>query len=162
MLERIANRDEWLCWLCDQPVEPNGKGRQAPTLDHVVPLSKKGKTNDSNLRLAHGLCNSRRKSSAPDLRWLDSDTFERADLFQVFSRANETWENVCLSFSEESAVETSEWLSDKAARTMLNDGWESDAVESGGVWRCRVRRLPISCLRRNDPDKSTNGSRKHK
>lgn len=59
----IYERDHYLCWLCGLPtdatVDPR-KNDNAPTLDHVVPRSKGGKDDDSNLRCAHRICNSLR------------------------------------------------------------------------------------------------------
>ena len=53
--EAIFDRDDWICGLCGEPVR-----RDEATLDHVVPLSLGGQHDPTNLRLAHGSCNSRR------------------------------------------------------------------------------------------------------
>lgn len=59
----VFERDGWLCHLCGGPV--NRKARppydpMAPTLDHVIPLSKGGPHAMANLRTAHFICNSRK------------------------------------------------------------------------------------------------------
>lgn len=56
---RVFVRDRWLCWLCGGKV---ARGRRhpypdAPTLDHVVPLSRGGDHSYENVRLAHSRCN---------------------------------------------------------------------------------------------------------
>lgn len=58
----IYNRDRWVCQICHQPVEKRAKmpHPKAPTLDHIIPLSKGGPHTRENLRLAHFICNSRR------------------------------------------------------------------------------------------------------
>ncbi len=59
-LAQIAERDGWRCGLCrklvamDKPI-PHPK---APTIDHVVPLSRGGDDTRANVQLAHFLCNS--------------------------------------------------------------------------------------------------------
>jgi 5-methylcytosine-specific restriction endonuclease McrA len=53
--QRIFERDGWICWICGEAVEP-----QDATLDHVVPVSLGGAHTPANVRLAHGVCNSRR------------------------------------------------------------------------------------------------------
>lgn len=59
---RICERDNWLCWLCGGPVEPSlhPPDRRAGSVDHVIPLSRGGDEDESNLRAAHFGCNSKR------------------------------------------------------------------------------------------------------
>lgn len=58
----IFERDEWRCWICGEPVDRqvSWPHPQYPTLDHVMPLSKGGIHDPSNLRCAHNACNQRR------------------------------------------------------------------------------------------------------
>lgn len=58
----IYDRDDWLCQLCMEPVDrdlasTNPFHDWAPSLDHVIPQSKGGTHDASNLRLAHRWCN---------------------------------------------------------------------------------------------------------
>lgn len=56
----LYERDRWVCWLCEEAVDPELIGTKSawrPSLDHVVPRSKGGSHDDSNLRLAHMWCN---------------------------------------------------------------------------------------------------------
>jgi hypothetical protein len=52
-IRRISERDGYLCFICK---EPFGK-KEKPTIDHWIPISKGGKWDISNLRLAHRSCN---------------------------------------------------------------------------------------------------------
>lgn len=55
----IFERDQWICGICGKPVDKNLK-RPHPmskSLDHIVPLSKKGNHTYDNLQLAHLVCN---------------------------------------------------------------------------------------------------------
>jgi hypothetical protein len=58
----IGERDGGIGWLCGGSVdktEPTSRKR-GPTVDHVIPLNCGGTDEESNLRLAHRSCNSRR------------------------------------------------------------------------------------------------------
>lgn len=58
----IYQRDGFVCQLCDTPVEMTlpWTDKWSATLDHIVPYSLGGSDSESNLRLAHRSCNSRR------------------------------------------------------------------------------------------------------
>jgi 5-methylcytosine-specific restriction endonuclease McrA len=53
--ERVL-AEESRCWLCGEPARPD----DPLVADHVVPRAAGGETTRSNLRAAHGSCNSRR------------------------------------------------------------------------------------------------------
>jgi 5-methylcytosine-specific restriction endonuclease McrA len=57
--ERVLTRDGWLCYLCDTPIDrtvqwPHPLSR---SVDHVIPRSRGGTDDESNLRAAHWRCN---------------------------------------------------------------------------------------------------------
>lgn len=70
----IYERDNWICQLCLEPVDPDSSDEWRATLDHVVPQSHQliPDHSPSNLRLAHLWCNSVRGDesyyTADDLR----------------------------------------------------------------------------------------------
>lgn len=55
MVRLLLRRHGHDCWLCGKHIE-----HADMTLDHVIPLSRGGKTTPGNLRLAHAKCNVRR------------------------------------------------------------------------------------------------------
>lgn len=59
---KIYMRDRLICQLCDSTVDLNlpTTDRWAATLDHIIPYSLGGSDDESNLRLTHRSCNSRR------------------------------------------------------------------------------------------------------
>ncbi|MBQ9916084.1 MAG: HNH endonuclease [Microbacterium sp.] len=56
-----------ICWLCRRPVIYGLRAWHpwGPSLDHVVPASKGGTWDPSNLRPAHYGCNAGRRDRAP-------------------------------------------------------------------------------------------------
>lgn len=61
-IEALAQRDNWICHLCHQPV-PKDVARRSKlraTRDHVIPRSLGGPDVAENLKLAHKSCNQRR------------------------------------------------------------------------------------------------------
>lgn len=61
----LYDRDSWICHLCSEPVVRNAHFNDdyAPSLDHVIPRSKGGSDDPSNLRTAHRICNSMRQDA---------------------------------------------------------------------------------------------------
>lgn len=59
MFARVAARDEWMCWICGNEIDPDlpREHDEAGTLDHAVPFSGGGRFTLANLRLAHRVCN---------------------------------------------------------------------------------------------------------
>lgn len=57
---QVYARDGWTCQLCQRPVPRTEvvPHPQAPTLDHIIPLSRGGTHEPANVQLAHYLCNS--------------------------------------------------------------------------------------------------------
>lgn len=57
--EAIFQRDDWICWLCEESIDPDLKfpDPQCATVDHVIPLSLGGDDTPSNVRSAHLSCN---------------------------------------------------------------------------------------------------------
>jgi 5-methylcytosine-specific restriction endonuclease McrA/predicted nucleic acid-binding Zn ribbon protein len=56
---KIYERDGWKCQICGKKVNRllDGSHPMAASLDHIVPLSKGGRHEPSNVRLAHRKCN---------------------------------------------------------------------------------------------------------
>lgn len=61
----VYNRDSWVCHLCGLPTlkawDPNDIDH-SPSLDHIIPRSKGGSDDPSNLATAHFRCNARRSN----------------------------------------------------------------------------------------------------
>lgn len=61
---KVYERDNYLCYLCQLPVsqEVHGDHPQAPSIDHIVPLSLGGSHTFDNCATAHRSCNLRKGS----------------------------------------------------------------------------------------------------
>jgi 5-methylcytosine-specific restriction endonuclease McrA len=65
--DELFDLQDGLCWICHQPMKLGTRPCHplAPSVDHVVPLSKGGKNHPSNKLLAHVRCNGRRGNQMP-------------------------------------------------------------------------------------------------
>lgn len=55
----VYQRDGWACQICGSPVDPNAQypDPMSASLDHIVPISRGGTHEPSNVRLTHWICN---------------------------------------------------------------------------------------------------------
>lgn len=62
----IFTRDRWRCGICGQPVDRNATCPEplAPTIDHIIPVSRGGPDTPANVRCAHLSCNVRKGTGA--------------------------------------------------------------------------------------------------
>jgi 5-methylcytosine-specific restriction endonuclease McrA len=60
--EDLAERDGWVCALCDHPIDPKAsrRSRDGATIDHILAIALGGKHEADNLQLAHQGCNARK------------------------------------------------------------------------------------------------------
>lgn len=72
-LAKLINKEKNICYICQQECEPNDytiddkgtiiSGNRYPSIDHVMPLSKGGKHEWNNIKLAHRICNIKKSNS---------------------------------------------------------------------------------------------------
>lgn len=57
---RIFERDGWRCYMCSRKLSPRSTfpHRRSATIDHLIPISKGGSHEPSNVRTACHACNS--------------------------------------------------------------------------------------------------------
>lgn len=85
LLHDVAERDGWLCWVCDEPVDPDRSvnDEQGPSVDSRT-ADRKAKVAE---RLAHRGCNSRKGAVKVSIAWPDRlYVVEPAPLIAVASR----------------------------------------------------------------------------
>ena len=69
-------RTQTICGICGKPVDFSYKNPHplAPTVDHIVPVTKGGHPSDiSNLQLAHRCCNRQKSDKLMDVRQVSDD-----------------------------------------------------------------------------------------
>lgn len=137
-MARLADRDGWVCWLCDGPIDPAcpAGSPHAPTIDHVVPRSRGGRSVPGNLRLAHRRCNARRGHSLPELRWpAELGCLDAAPLWPAIARLVAkpgSSELVALVPTAETARAAAAWAIRRADR-FVPGGWAVQVVPVGAA-----------------------------
>ena len=134
-LNEVGDRDNWICWLCDTPVDPDASvnSDRGPSVDsYSVAKSKKNVVTVE--RLAHRDCNTMKGKKPPVVAWSPEllvvdpspivatvDRLERKGGREVIAR--------CPSL--EDAEQASEWLLDRLSR-YAPDLAVSTQITSGG------------------------------
>ncbi|MDQ1751009.1 MAG: hypothetical protein QOE71_2065 [Pseudonocardiales bacterium] len=149
-LEEIAERDHWLCWLCDEPVDPtmSVNDSRGPSVDSLSSDSRSGKSarrkggsadsgrgdSDTGERLAHRGCNTKKGAVKPVVPWPDRlFVSDPAPLIGVAERLGRKGgrEVVARCPSRPDAEQTAAWLVDRFSR-LVPGLTVSASVEPGG------------------------------
>ena len=72
LLDDVAERDGWRCWVCDEPVDPtmSVNDDRGPSIDTRSAKPKgKGSTDPVQERLAHRGCNTKKGAVAAVIAW---------------------------------------------------------------------------------------------
>lgn len=141
-IEELADRDGWVCWLCEGPIDrdaPDGSPGQA-TVDHVVPRSRGGRTELANLRLAHRRCNGVRGNHLPELDWPERfAAIDPAPVWQSLARIVRRGrpEIVALVPTRDLAEQAAAWVQLRAER-FVGGQWTASVEQVGASERCAV------------------------
>ena len=112
-LTEVGDREDWRCWLCDEPVDPGRSVNdpRGPSIDAVTSARpKKGAA--AQERLAHRACNTRKGAVKPVVPW-------PPHLFVV---------------DPAPVVETVDRLSRKGGREVVARCPTRDDAEQAGTW----------------------------
>ena len=142
-IEELAERDGWVCWLCEAPIDPGAvSGSPAmATVDHVVPRSRGGRTELGNLRLAHRRCNGARGNHLPELDWPDRfAAIDPAPRWQSVARIirRRQPEIVAVIPTRELAQQAASWVELRVVRFVGGD-WQASVEPLGDSDSCVVR-----------------------
>jgi hypothetical protein len=137
-LDEVGQRDNWLCWLCDTPVDPDASvnSDRGPSVDsYNVVKSKKNVVTIE--RLAHRDCNTMKGKKAPVVAWSPEllvvdpspivatvDRLARKGGKEVIARCP----------SEEDAELASEWLLDRLSRYVPDMALTTRITSGGGQY----------------------------
>lgn len=119
-LNEVGERDNWICWLCDSPVDPDASVNAdlGPSVDsHVASKTKKNQVVVE--RLAHRQCNTMKGKKEAVVAWPDEllviDPSPIVASVERLSRKGGR-EVIARCPSHEDAEDASEWLLDRLSR----------------------------------------------
>lgn len=137
-LNQVGDRDNWICWLCDTPVDPDASvnADRGPSVDtHVAGKTKKGSIIIE--RLAHRDCNTMKGKKAAVVAWSPEllvvdpspivatvDRLARKGGREVIARCP----------SQEDADEASAWLLDRLSRFAPEMAFSTQINTGGGQY----------------------------
>ncbi len=124
-LTAVGEQDNWICWLCDKPVDPDASVNSdlGPSTDSFASTRvKKGAV--AIERLAHRQCNTQKGKISPVVPW-SKEIFvvDPSPIFETVERLR------CPG--EQEAQEASEWLLDRLER-LAPELDLSTEIKSGG------------------------------
>jgi hypothetical protein len=139
-LTDVGEFDNWRCWLCDEPVDPDMSvnDSRGPSIDSLTTKSKSKGKNPTDIfgteRLAHRDCNTKKGAIAPVVEWPDHlFVVDPAPIIGSVERLSRKGgrEVVARCPSEQDAGDASQWLLDRLSRLVPKETFET-SVESGG------------------------------
>jgi hypothetical protein len=138
-IDEIGERDNWRCWVCDLPVDPNASVNDdlGPSLDRcevfAKPISKK-KTAPADERLAHRQCNTKKGAIKPVISWPEHlILFDPAPIVQLTERLINKGgrELIARCASQSDAKDAADWITDRLSR-LVPDTVFTTKIEQGG------------------------------
>jgi len=138
----VGERDGWLCWLCDEPVDPDASvnADRGPSVDGGTAI--KGKKAGAE-RLAHRACNTKKGAVKPLVPWSpELFVIDPAPLVATVDRLGRKGgrEVVARCPGREDADAASTWLLDRLSRVAPNLPLAT-SVEAGGGQYLLVLRI---------------------
>jgi hypothetical protein len=142
-LNAVGEQDNWTCWLCDKPVDPDASTNSdlGPSVDSFAATRvKKGAL--AVERLAHRQCNTMKGKIAPVVPW-SKDVFvvDPSPIFETVERLRKKGgrEIIARCPGESEANEASEWLLDRLARLAPELSFETEINSGGGQYVLALR-----------------------
>ena len=122
-IEEIGERDGWLCWLCDKPVDSglSTNDDQGPSVDARMTKSKAKKKSAvaHEPRLAHRQCNTGKGNNDAVVEWSDAlFVADPAPLIPSVERLSRKGgrEAMARCLNQEDANMAADWLLDRLSR----------------------------------------------
>jgi hypothetical protein len=137
-LTAVGESDNWICWLCDAAVDPDGSVNSdlGPSIDSYY-IAKNPKDKTARERLAHRMCNTMKGKKAPVVPW-SKDLFvvDPAPIVETVERLSRKGgrEVVARCPDESDAKAASEWLLDRLARLAPDTKFQTELKVGGGQY----------------------------
>jgi len=142
-LETIGQRDNWICWLCDEPVDSEGSvnNDRGPSADsYFIAKAKKG--DKAVERLAHRACNTMKGKIDPVIQWPSNlMVFEPAPIIATVERLAKKGgkEAVGRCADSQDAELASTWLLDRLYRFTPELSFKTEVIPGGGQFVLMLR-----------------------
>jgi hypothetical protein len=151
ILTDVGQRDDWRCWLCDEPVDPDASvnADRGPSVDGgASPKGKKGsagkKAPAGTERLAHRSCNTRKGAIKPVVAWSpELFVVEPAPIVAAVDRLTRKGgrEIVARCPSRADAEKAAVWLLDRLSRFAPELALTTQIEPGGGQFLLVLRAL---------------------
>jgi len=141
-LNQIGSQDNWTCWLCDKPVDPNVSVNSdfGPSADgYFASKAKKGAATPE--RLAHRSCNTMKGKIAPVIKWPeDLLVFDAAPIIETVERLAKKGgrEAVGRCANQEDASHAKDWLLDRLGRLAPSIGFQIEITPGAGQFLLKL------------------------
>ena len=142
-LTAVGDKDNWICWLCDSSVDPDGSVNSdlGPSIDSYF-IAKNPKDKNARERLAHRMCNTMKGKKAPVVPW-SKELFvvEPAPIVETVERLSRKGgrEVVARCPNEEDATAASTWLLNRLGRLAPELKFETELRAGGGQYVVQLR-----------------------
>lgn len=142
-LNLVGERDNWICWLCDTPVDPDASVNSdlGPSVDnYAAAKSKKGVAIIE--RLAHRSCNTMKGKVAPIVPWpKDLFVVDPAPIFETVERLKAKGGRAIVARcpDQNDAEVASSWLLDRVSRLAPETKFSTEVSAGGGQYLLALR-----------------------
>ena len=137
-LNAVGAKDNWLCWLCDKPVDPDASTNSdlGPSVDSFAATRvKKGAM--AVERLAHRQCNTMKGKIAPVVPW-SKEVFvvDPSPIFETVERLRKKGgrEIIARCPGQTEANEAAAWLLDRLGRLAPELALSTEVSSGGGQY----------------------------
>lgn len=139
-LNEVGETDNWICWLCDKPVDPDASVNSdlGPSADsYWIAKGNKG----ASERLAHRQCNTMKGKIAPVIQWpKELLVSEPAPIIESVERLIRQGgrEAIARCPSETDAKEVETWLHDRLSRLTPKTAFQVELTPGGGQYLIKL------------------------
>lgn len=135
-LNAIGDQDNWICWLCDKPVDPDASvnSDRGPSVDSFAATRVK-KGSSAVERLAHRQCNSMKGKISPVVPWpKEIFVVDPSPIFETVERLRKKGgrEIIARCPGQSEANEASSWLLDRLSRLEPELSFTTEIGSGGG------------------------------
>jgi hypothetical protein len=142
-LDVVGQRDNWICWICDEPVDSEGSvnNDRGPSADsYFVVKAKKGERAEE--RLAHRSCNTMKGKIDPVIQWpANLMVFEPAPIIATVERLAKKGGKEAIGRCADSkdADLAATWLLDRLSRFTPKQNFKIETIQGGGQYVLMLR-----------------------